>query len=86
MTPKRERQDDVVALRMATKEIHLSPNQAFYVTPKGWEVWVERPYMRRLRRIQKMAVLQVIRASKNRGQYEDKGGTDQKSVQAVSRR
>ena len=55
----REHKPKVYAIATATQVIELTEGQAFYVTPKSWEIWETKP-LALVKRIPRKAVLWVI--------------------------
>lgn len=52
----RVKQEGVVGIKLARKDIQLEQGQALYKTNWGWEIW-EEPNQRRVKRIPRVAVL-----------------------------
>lgn len=56
----RERMTGVKAIRLTIKRVELSPRQFFYRTGKTWEIWQGESNARRVKRIPRVAVLEVF--------------------------
>ncbi len=57
----KEQMKGVRAIRLATKQIELSPGQILYRTQRAWEIWQGDPNARRIKRIPRVAVLGFFR-------------------------